>query len=129
VGKFKLLGEKVAGTPYLINFGSPITSYLSIRILLMISASLTFESSNVTVVVWAMGLASTDLTPGICETIILIAVDVPSHIQPGVLNSTILSAANAVWLLTNDASSAASTSSRNKLFFFMKASSPEFVTK
>jgi hypothetical protein len=62
----------------------------------MISASWIFESSNVTVVVWAMAFASTAVTPGSLETIILIAVDEPSHTQPGVLNSTILSAADAV---------------------------------
>jgi hypothetical protein len=62
----------------------------------MISASWIFESSNVTVVVWAMAFASTAVTPGSLETIILIAVDEPNHTHPGVLNSTILSAADAV---------------------------------
>jgi hypothetical protein len=64
-----------------------------------------------------MAFASTALTPGILDTIILIAVDEPSHTQPGVLNSTTLSAANAVWLTRSDESSAANSSRNNPLFF------------
>jgi hypothetical protein len=88
----------------------------------MISANLIFVSSNVIVAVWAMGFGSTEMTPGILETIILIAWDVPSHTQPGILNSTTLTAAHAAWLLASDASRPASASTRNKRFFFMKPS-------
>jgi hypothetical protein len=110
--------------PHLMYFGSPTVEICWTLNSRRMSFSVTFESSNVTVVVCEIGLASTALTPGIFPTISLIVVDEPLHTQPGVLISTVLSAAHAAWLPANHASSAAITKSRNKLFLFMRASCP-----
>jgi hypothetical protein len=67
-----------------------IFSFLSSSFIL---STLVMASSNVILAFWATGNVSTDLTPGILETIILTAWDVPSQTQPGTRSSTILMAA------------------------------------
>lgn len=98
----------------------------SVLICLNKASPFVFVSSKTMVAVWAIGLGSTDTTPGILDTVTLTVTAELLQRQPGTLMTMVLLAANTLWLAPSDNAKKAAIASIMTHFLFI-GSSPSLL--